>query len=126
MSHESTSLEFRFFYFTTKYDDVVAFYRDGLDLDIVNAWDGGPENRGTVFRSPNGTGMIEVEAGSEGPPTRGGLYIEVDNVDAWYKKAENKGINIKRASENTSYGHRSFRIVDPGGLEIGIFSKIGT
>ena len=56
-------LEFRFYYFTRRYDETVAFYRDVLQLQVHRSWDHGPEARGTIFRAPNGSGLIEIEAG---------------------------------------------------------------
>ena len=117
-------LEFRFYYFTPNYDAVVAFYRDGLGLEIVSAWNRGPEDRGTVFRSPNGVGMIEVEFGQDVRPPQGGVYVEVEDVDVWYEKAVRKGLGISQPISDTTYGHRTFKLADPDGLEIGFFTPI--
>lgn len=119
------ALEFRFFYFTSHYDAAVAFYRDGLDLPIFRSWDRGPADRGTIFRAPNGGGMIEIEFGEDSPPSRAGFYIQVDDVDAWYKKAAQRGLNITGALEVTSYRHRNFWLTDPAGFRIGMFEYAG-
>lgn len=114
--------EFRYFYFTPLYDDTVAFYRDRVRLEEVSSWDRGPDERGTVFRSPNGMGLIEVEAG-DAPGPGGGIYIEMNDVDAWHAELVSRGVPIATPLTDTSYGHRQFRIVDPAGLEIGFFSR---
>lgn len=121
MSERESSLEFRFFYFTSRYDESVAFYRDGLELPIVRSWDRGPADRGTIFRAPNGGGMIEIEAGEGGPPSQAGFYIQVDDVRAWYEKARQRGLNTSGEPAVTSYGHRNFWITDPAGFRIGVF-----
>jgi catechol 2,3-dioxygenase-like lactoylglutathione lyase family enzyme len=69
----SRSLEFRFYYFTARYDDTVAFYRDVLQLRVHHSWDHGAEARGTIFRAPNGSGLIEIEAGAGLPALTGGF-----------------------------------------------------
>jgi len=113
--------EFRYYYFTPSYDEAVAFYRDRVGLEVVSSWDRSTEERGTIFMSPNGIGLIEVEYGAQSGPA-GGLYIEMDDVDAWYAAVEARGVPIAQPIHDTSYGHRQFRIVDPAGLEIGFFS----
>jgi len=116
-------LEFRYYYFTPLYDQAVAFYRDLLGLEVVSSWDRAADVRGTIFLSPNGVGQIEVEAGESSGPA-GGIYIEMDNVDAWYREVESRGVPIAQPLTDTSYGHRQFRIVDPAGLEIGFFTAL--
>ena len=67
MEHVVTSGQFRFAYFTPLYDVTIAFYRDGLDLPVIEAWDRSPEDRGTLFGAASG--LIEVlvlPAGSTG------------------------------------------------------------
>lgn len=115
--------EFRYYYFTPRYDDAVVFYRDLLGLEVVKAWDRGPDERGTIFLSPNGVGLLEVEAGQPSGPA-GGIYIEMEDVDGWYEKVTSRGVTIAQPLGDTSYGHRQFRIVDPAGLEIGFFSPL--
>ena len=41
--------QFRFAYFTRRYDETVAFYRDGLGLPVSHAWDRSPDDRGTLI-----------------------------------------------------------------------------
>lgn len=114
-------LEFRFYYFTRRYDETVAFYRDVLQLQVHRRWDHGPEARGTIFRAPNGSGLIEIEAGSGMPALTGGFYIEVPDLEAWYARVTGAGAPIVQELRTTSYGHRHFKTVDPSGIEIGFF-----
>ena len=54
------SNQFRFGYFTPKYEETVAFYRDGLELPSIEAWDRTADDRGTLFGAASG--VIEVLA----------------------------------------------------------------
>ena len=116
--------EFRFYYFTRRYAETVSFYRDTLQLEIFRSWDRGNCEKGTIFRSPNGNGLIEIEEGVEIPIIQGVIYIEVEDVDFWYEMIVKKKVNIVEAISNTSYGHRSFKFEDPNKLIIGLFKYI--
>ncbi len=111
--------EFRFYYFTPLYEQTVAFYRDVLRFDIYHAWD-----RGTIFRSPNGVGFIEIEAGERPPSIQGGFYLEVADVERRYEDVRRRGAPILRELGATSYGHRNFKTVDPNGVEVSFFEYL--
>jgi predicted enzyme related to lactoylglutathione lyase len=115
--------EFRFYYFTNRYASTVAFYKNILQLKEVRSWNRGEGDKGTIFQSPNGTGWIEIEEGTAAPIIQGGLYIQVDDVDAWYEKL-NKTVKIIQPITNTSYGHRNFKFEDPNRLSIGLFKYL--
>jgi len=117
-------LEFRFYYFTPLYDDTVAFYRDTLDFEIDRSWDRPNDERGTVFRSPNGQGFIEIEFGDKPPSIAGGFYIEVTDVDHRYDRVRQVGAPVRKELGDTSYGHRNFKTVDPNGVEIAFFQYL--
>jgi predicted enzyme related to lactoylglutathione lyase len=116
--------EFRFYFFTAKYAETVAFYRDVLGLRIERSWDHSDQLRGTVFASPNGTGFIEVEQGEALPRIRGGFYIEVDDIDGWYERVKAAGAPIGKRLGATGYGHRNFKAIDPSGIEVGFFQRV--
>src|SRR5262245_45767140 len=126
MDNIQSSGEFRFYYFTSRYDETVSFYKETLQLEIFRSWDRGICNKGTIFRSPNGAGLIEIEEGTEIPTIQGALYIEVEDVDDWYEMAVRKKLNIIEPITNTSYGHRSFKFEDPNKLIIGLFKYLAT
>ena len=116
--------EFRFYYFTPLYEQTVAFYRDVLGFGVYHSWDRGAADRGTIFRSPNGAGFIEIEAGGTLPAIRGGFYIEVGDVGSWYEEVRRRGAPILRELATTGYGHRSFKTADPGGVEVAFFEYV--
>jgi len=74
----SISGEFHFIYNTDEYDSTISFYRDGLELPIIAAWDEGPEDRGTVFRAA--FGIIEIMAHPETKPESWEVYSSCTNV----------------------------------------------
>ena len=113
--------EFRFYYFTPRYEETVAFYRDILGFEIDRSWDRPNDERGTVFRSPNGLGLIEIESGHKPPSIAGGFYIEVPDVDHWYDRVRRAGAPVRKKLGDTNYGHRNFKTVDPNDVEIGFF-----
>jgi predicted enzyme related to lactoylglutathione lyase len=113
--------EFRFCYSTNNYDETIAFYKELLRWETFRSWDRGQMQRGTIFRSPSGTGLIEIEEGPDHPDLQGSLYVEVDDVDAWHARIVQAGVEVARPLADTSFGHRSFMFMDPNRLLIGLF-----
>jgi predicted enzyme related to lactoylglutathione lyase len=117
--------EFRFSYWTTRYAETISFYKEVLELREFRSWDRGECEKGTMFFSPNGTGLIEIEEGKETSIIKGAeLYVQVEDVDTWYKKAVEKNVEIIYPIKDTSYGHRVFKFVDPNGLVFGLFKYL--
>ena len=124
--------EFRCAFFASDYASSLEFYRDGLELPIVDAWDRGPDDQGTVFGAASG--LIEVlrlprrreedSVWDYRTPQGVMIVVETDDVDAWYERILAKGISVKEPLMDQEWGHRSFRIVDPDGIELFVFSKI--
>lgn len=116
--------EFRVYYFTPKYDETVAFYRDGLGLSVYRSWDRDEGDRGTIFVAPNGRGLIEIEYGAQVPVGGVGLYIEASDLESWYERVQKAGATVTKAIGETDYGHRNFKIVDPSGIELSFFRYV--
>jgi predicted enzyme related to lactoylglutathione lyase len=124
MSNISNSLEFRFGYSTPLYAETVSFYKNILKLEELRSWDRGDCDKGSIFRSPNGTGLIGIEEGTIAPVLQGGLYIEVEDVDRWYEMIIKEQIRIINPLSDTSYGHRNFKFADPNNLMIGLLKYL--
>jgi predicted enzyme related to lactoylglutathione lyase len=124
MSEPKKQPEFRFYYSTNRYEETISFYKTSLQLKEMNSWNRGYCDKGTVFQSPNGSGLIEVEESTESPVLQGSLYIEVEDVDAWHALAVANNIEIVQPLTNMTYGHRSFKLKDPNNLVIGFFKYI--
>jgi catechol 2,3-dioxygenase-like lactoylglutathione lyase family enzyme len=124
--------QFRFAYFTPKYEETLAFYRDGLELPTIGAWDRNPDDRGTLFGAASG--VIEVLALPDSghsdhlwdarPPQGVFMVIEVDQVESLYQHAVERGLPIQEALKEQPWGHRSFCVRDPNGLTIDFFSEL--
>lgn len=126
--------EFRFAYFTPHYESTVAFYRDALQLPIIETWDRDPDNRGTLFGA--GAGMIEVLAlpknddsshvWDDRPPQGAFMVIEVKQLEACYQRAVEKGLPVTQELKDQEWGHRNFCVREPNGLTLYFFRRIGS
>lgn len=117
--------ESRFGYSTPLYAETIRFYKDVLQLEVYNSWDRGAFDRGTIFKSPNGAGLLEIEEGRTVPViTNASIYIEVENIEQLYEKAVQQGIQMIQPITDTSFGHRSFKFEDPNKLVIGFFEYL--
>jgi catechol 2,3-dioxygenase-like lactoylglutathione lyase family enzyme len=125
--------QFRFAYFTPDYETTVAFYRDGLELPVIKTWDRDPDDRGTIFGAASG--MIEVLAlpksgesshlWDDRPPQGAFMVIEVDELEARYQRAVERGLPIKQELKDQDWGHRSFCVREPNGLILYSFRETG-
>jgi catechol 2,3-dioxygenase-like lactoylglutathione lyase family enzyme len=128
----SAQHEFRFAYFTSDYDATVRFYRDGLELPLINDWDRGPGDKGSVFGAA--AGLIEVLARpdegktshmlDERPPQGAFMVIEVENVEEDYRRAVKKDLPIAKSLKDQPWGHRNFCLTEPGGLVLYFYQAI--
>ncbi|MGB6894894.1 MAG: VOC family protein [Dehalococcoidia bacterium] len=119
--------EFRVILEALDFEETVAFYRDMLGLEQVDAWDR-PEGKGVLLRAGGGT--IEVVDRLPRLPDRGGapvardarLAIQVDDVDAAHRKLAEAKVRILRGLANQPSGHRTLTVLGPDGLPISLFS----
>lgn len=124
--------QFRFGYFARDYEATVAFYRDGLGLEVMESWDRGANDRGTLFAAESG--VIEVLAAPapgesfgafDARPPRGVfMVIESRDVEARYERAVAKRLAIKEPLTDQAWGHRSFCLTEPNGLIVYIFRDL--
>lgn len=124
--------QFRFSYFTADYDSTVAFYRDGLDLPMLESWDRHADDRGALFAAASG--IIEVLARPQGdsshfwdrrPPQGAFMVIEVEDVEKTYRTAVQKGLPIQQVLTTHPWGHRGFCVREPNGLTLYFFTETG-
>lgn len=124
--------QFRFGYFTPEYEATVAFYRDGLELLVVESWDRSPEDRGTLFQAA--AGLIEVlvfpvsgvadHLWDERPAQGAFMVIEVEDVETRYERAVRKGLPLGQHLTTQTWGHRSFCVREPNGLTLYFFTPL--
>jgi catechol 2,3-dioxygenase-like lactoylglutathione lyase family enzyme len=123
-------MQFRFAYFTRRYEATLEFYRAGLGFPVVEAWDRSADDRGTIFAAAGG--MIEVLSVPQGesdhlfdarPPQGAFMVIEVDDVDARHREVKARGLALQEELEDRPWGHRAFCLRDPNGLTLYLFSE---
>ncbi len=124
--------QFRFSYFTRDYDTTVSFYRDDLELPVVESWDRSGDDRGTLFAAASG--IIEVvfrpdnpssfHGWDDRPPQGAFMVIEVPDVEHAYRRATERHLSIREELTTQPWGHRSFCLREPNGLVIYIYSEV--
>jgi len=124
--------QFRFSYFTRDYGSTISFYRDDLELPVIESWDRAPDDRGTLFAAASG--IIEVVFRPDDPasfhgwddrPAQGAfMAIEVPDVERAYRRAIEKHLSIREELTTQPWGHRSFCVRVPNGLVIYMFSEL--
>ena len=124
--------QFRFSYFTRDYEATVSFYRDDLELPVIESWDRSSDDRGTLFAAASG--IIEVVFQPESPasfhgwddrPPQGAfMAIEVPDVQQAYRRATERHLSVREELTTQPWGHRSFCLREPNGLIIYVFSEV--
>jgi uncharacterized glyoxalase superfamily protein PhnB len=54
------------------------------------------------------------------------MVIEVDEVEAHYQRAVDKGLPITQGLTDQDWGHRGFCVRDPNGLTLYFFKEISS
>jgi catechol 2,3-dioxygenase-like lactoylglutathione lyase family enzyme len=124
--------QFRFSYFTREYEATISFYRDDLELPVVESWDRSPDDRGTLFAAASG--IIEVvlrpdnpasfHGWDDRPPQGAFMAIEVPDVERAYRRATERQLSIREEMTTQAWGHRSFCVREPNGLILYVFSEV--
>ena len=57
------------------------------------------------------------------PPQGLLIVIEVEDVDALWRRVVDKALPIREELMNQAWGHRSFRVSDPNGISLYFFSQ---
>ncbi len=121
----------RLIFVTKKYAATMAFYRDGLELPIVETWNHGLQERGVEFQA--GFGSIQFTAlAPESGYTLGlssnqqgvSIGIEVADIEAWYRRACENELEISQELSSFPWGERGFTLVDPNGIGVYIYSVL--
>lgn len=65
-------------------------------------------------------------AGRSLRPLQGAFMVfELDQMEAHYQRAVNKGLTITQALTDQVWGHQSFCVREPNGLTLYVFSETG-
>lgn len=118
--------DFCFIFRAKDYDKTVDFYRNQLECPVIQEWDNGPEQKGTVvYLGGLKVEMLAVTSG-KGPiqPQGFELSIEVDDVNAYYQQVQEKGIAILGEIADKPWGQRAFSVNDPNGIKIIFYTDL--
>jgi predicted enzyme related to lactoylglutathione lyase len=103
---------------TTSIDEVRKFYSDLFDLDVVmdNGW--------IVTLASGETARAQISLATEGGSGTAvpDVSIEVDDVDAVYRRAKQLGHAIAYDLANEPWGVRRFYLIDPTGKLLNVLS----
>lgn len=63
----------------------------------------------------SGAVVVRDSSGEDGPPSRCGIMVRVDDVDAHCERARSLGATIIDPPTDQEYGERQYVVEDPGG-----------
>jgi len=69
------------------------------------------------------TTIIKNESGAKPKGLGVFTYVEVDNVDEYFKSLKEKGINITNEPRDWPWGKREFAVKDPDGYKLVFFTN---
>lgn len=118
-------MRFHFVFEAEDYDKTVAFYRDALELPIVEGWDRGAD-RGRMFQAASGIVEVVSEAGGLRGWKKQGIVIEVEGIDAVYERLREKGVAIELELAERPWGTREFVLLDPDGNAVTFFEPLAS
>jgi uncharacterized glyoxalase superfamily protein PhnB len=111
----------------------VRFYTESLGFDLMRMERGGLNDEGratfavvTLGRAALLIAHESLEGDLAMPPGGGGIHIRivVDDVDAVYERAKERGVAIAQEIGDRDYGLRDFILLDPHGFRLRFASPI--
>jgi predicted enzyme related to lactoylglutathione lyase len=115
-------MRFQFVFEAEDYEAAVRFYGDGLGLPVEYSWDRGTD-KGTFFRAADGIIEIVTDALDLRGPNRIGVAIQVEDLDAQYRRVVESGLAVERTPEDRPWGTREFFLLDPDGHAVTFFQE---
>lgn len=112
---------FRLKLYPQNFTKVRAFYEQVLGFAVINEWDRGEQDRGTMFQV--GLAIIEILTPERDYKQVAGvdLSLEVPDVRAFWQEIKDK-TDVVFALRDNDWGDSSFCIKDPEGFEITFFT----
>ncbi|MBI4883315.1 MAG: VOC family protein [Actinobacteria bacterium] len=118
-------MEIRIVRFTTAFDEACHFYGELLGWPVTHEWpatDG--QGRGCLFGYGETARIELVERASSDPVSGVFVSVQHDDVESVHDRLAAAGVSILRPITDTPWGHRSFAVHDPTGLEIVHFQSL--
>ena len=118
-------MELRIVRFTTAFDAACHFYGELLGWPVTNEWPAGEGGgRGRIFGYGDTARLEFIERADDEPVNGIFVSVEVDDVVAVHDRLKAAGVPILRSLADMTWGHRSFAVHDPTGIELVHFQAI--
>ncbi len=121
---DNNQMEFRFSFFTQKFKETIEFYKDILQLPVVDHWNRGFNDSGYLFKAASGHMVVLQSATKQVEPLMDAvLLIQVEDLDKQYDFCKENGVEIVQEIQKREWGDRDFKIMDPNRLVLGFYSN---
>jgi catechol 2,3-dioxygenase-like lactoylglutathione lyase family enzyme len=113
----------------SRFDTVVAFYRDLIGLPMVGGWDRGIADQGALLEvAPGGVVEIVGHGADFTTPSYADLAIAIEfegpeKVDAMHQRLTLAGVLIRQPTYQ-SWGHYSSSVRDPVAVEVVLYAEV--
>ncbi|HET6623125.1 MAG TPA: VOC family protein [Gaiellaceae bacterium] len=106
---------------TSKLAESLAFYRDGVGLELLEEWS--DMGRGALLAASTGAQveLVEQEDVVDIPEPRVGLGLQVTGVDSVYERLAAMGIRAKAPPRVRPWGMYGFGVLDPNGVPVNVY-----
>ena len=113
--------QFVFVIMTDRFDESVAFYRDGLGLELLEEWT--EHGHGAVL-SAGGHARVELidTEVSDKPSATTFMGIQVDDVEAVHGRLVSIGASVRGEPIAKQWGGRGFVAFDPNGVAVNLYT----
>jgi catechol 2,3-dioxygenase-like lactoylglutathione lyase family enzyme len=113
----------------SRFDAVVAFYRDLIGLPVVGGWDRGIADQGALLEvAPGGVVEIVGHGADFTAPTYADLAIAIEfdrpeQVDVMHQRLTVAGLSVSEPARQT-WGHYSTSVRDPVAVEVVLYADV--
>ena len=109
---------------TSRLSESLAFYRDGLGLELLEEWS--DMGRGALLATSAGGQVELVEQADvvEVPEPRVALGLQVTGVDRIYERLTALGARTKAPPRVRPWGMYGFGALDPNGVPVNVYEPV--
>lgn len=107
--------------FVRDYEATVAFYVDQLGFAVEER-----SERASMLRAGDFRLLVHVGGPAAAPPDLPmHLHLSVDDVDGYYRRLIDRGVEVPEPPQDRPWGLRTFHMHDPNGFEWEFTQEIG-